>query len=363
MDCGKLAEGIYERSVVKVVKANSTENRKFYDGAGLGADCAVLAGRKTPGLISGQALASGADAYVAARAYVAATNHVIACCANRAVSGLSDSYANMTLIVPERLREIKVRSIIKAAAVLAEETGIPLLGCNVQVFDTVTEPVASCVVCAGMENKGDGNIVAMKKRVRPGEDIVMTKWAGLEGTSVIAGGSSGELRERYPSDIVEEAAGFYRYLSVAPEAATAVKSGAGYLLVPREGGIFGGLWQLAAANGVGLVADLKGIPVRQETIEVCEFFDLNPYELLTGGSLLITAANGGALVRALEESGIPAAVIGHTTPGNDRIIRHGGEERFLGPARGDAVFQYKKREFGGKHEGTDFIHYRKEQQD
>ncbi len=74
--------------------------------------------------------------------------------------------------------------------------------------------------------------------------------------------------------------------------------------------MFGGLWQLAAENGVGLVADLKRIPVRQETIEVCEYFDLNPYELMAGGSLLILTENGGELVRALETAGVPAAVIG-----------------------------------------------------
>lgn len=348
MDCGKLTESIYERSVIKVVKTNSTENRKFYDGAGLGADCAILTGKKVSdhahkdcaGLMSGQALASGMDARLAARAYMAATNHVIAGCANSAASGLFGSYANLTLVVPERLREIKVRGMIEAASIQAEETGIPIMSCNVQVLPAVKEAVATCVVGAGLEHKSDSNLVAMKKRVHIDEDIVMTKWIGLEGTAVIAGGSYSKLCERYPSDIVEEAADFYRYLSIASEAATAVKSGASYLQVLREGGVFGGLWQLAADNGVGLVIDLKSIPVRQETIEVCEFFDLNPYELLAGGSLLITTENGGQLVRALEKSGVPATVIGRTTQGNDRILRHAEESRFLEPARGDEIFRY-----------------------
>ncbi len=119
-----------------------------------------------------------------------------------------------------------------------------------------------------------------------------------------------------------------------------MKSGADYLLALREGGIFGGLWQLAAENGVGLVADLKRIPVRQETIEVCEYFDLNPYELLAGGSMLIVTANGEGLVHTLEKADVPAAVIGRITQGNDRVIRHGEESRFLEPANGDEIFQY-----------------------
>ena len=198
-----------------------------------------------------------------------------------------------------------------------------------------------------MENRSESNLVPVKKQSLSDRELVMTKWLGLEGTAVIAAGSREKLCGRYPSDLVDTAADFYKYLSVAPEAATAVKSGADYLLALREGGVFGGLWQLAAENGVGLVADLKRIPVRQETIEVCEYFDLNPYELMAGGSLLILTENGGELVRALETAGVPAAVIGRTTQGNDRIIRHGEESRFLEPANGDEIFRYRAKVSGG----------------
>ena len=339
MKCGKLTESVYERSVIKGMKAN---------GAGLGADCAVLAGNgDCAGILSGQAAAFGMDVRTAARSYLAATNHVVACCANSAASGLFDACANMTLMVPEKLREIKLRAMIETAAVQAEETGIPILGCNVQVLPMVTEAVAVCVISAGMENRSESNLVPVKKQSLSDRELVMTKWLGLEGTAVIAAGSREKLCGRYPSDLVDTAADFYKYLSVAPEAATAVKSGADYLLALREGGVFGGLWQLAAENGVGLVADLKRIPVRQETIEVCEYFDLNPYELMAGGSLLILTENGSELVRALETAGVPAAVIGRTTQGNDRIIRHGEESRFLEPANGDEIFRYRAKVSGG----------------
>ena len=51
-----------------------------------------------------------------------------------------------------------------------------------------------------------------------------------------------------------------------------------------EGGIYGALWELAEASGVGLEIDLKAIPIRQETVEVCEQFHLNPYQLISSGS-------------------------------------------------------------------------------
>ncbi len=332
MKYGKLTESIYDRSVRKIMKSN---------GAGLGTDCAVLAGSAVcDGILSGQALAFGTDKRTAARAYLAAVNYVIACCANRAALGLFDTGAYITIMIPERMREIKVRMMMEATALQAKETGVPILSCNVQVLPTVTQIVVSCVISAGLEKHSEGTIISMKKKTLVDEDIVMTKWLGLEGTAVMAAESHDKLCQRYPSDLVNTAADFYEYLSIAPEAATAVKSGADYLLALREGGIFGGLWQLAAENGVGLVADLKRIPVRQETIEVCEYFDLNPYELLAGGSMLIVTANGEGLVHTLEKADVPAAVIGRITQGNDRVIRHGEESRFLEPANGDEIFQY-----------------------
>lgn len=329
MNYGKLSEDIYERSVVKVIKNNSVENKKLYHGAGIEDFCVIFPCADNNVLVSSQASASGKHAVK--RAYEAALNEITARFAPMQFD--SPAYAQISLFVPERLREIKVREMLAETAQRAEELRIPIMGVNVQVLPWISMETAVCTIHTQGFNQ---------KKVRcalSGEDIVMTKWIGLEGTALIAKSNADKLKARYPSDLIDEAADFLRYASVLQEAAIAVKSGAGYLQAVREGGIFGGLWELAANNSVGLVADLKSIPVRQETIEVCEYFDLNPYELMAGGSLLITCSNGGALVQKLMDEGIFAAVIGKVTDGNDRIIRHEDESRFLEPARGDALYQ------------------------
>lgn len=106
-----------------------------------------------------------------------------------------------------------------------------------------------------------------------------------------------------------------------------------------EGGIFGALWEMAEASGVGLEVDLKKIPIRQETIEVCEVFDLNPYMLISSGSMLIGTSHGNRLVEELARAGIHSAVIGFATEGRDRIVRNGNEKRFLEPPKRDELFQ------------------------
>ncbi len=166
------------------------------------------------------------------------------------------------------------------------------------------------------------------------QDIVVSKWIGLEGTARLAGENYERLRQRFPARMVDEAAAFDRYLSVIPEAATAMKSGVCGIQAVSQGGIFAGLWEMAEEAGVGLEADLRKIPVRQETIEICEVFGENPYELSSGGCLIMTTEDGNALVTALLREGIPAVVIGRTTRGNDRVLYNEGRKSYLNKPRG-----------------------------
>ena len=86
-------------------------------------------------------------------------------------------------------------------------------------------------------------------------------------------------------------------------------------------------------NGRGrrnrIQADLRKIPVRQETIEICERFDLNPYRLFSEGALLIGTQNGAELELFCRQKGIPAAVIGKAVKGNDRLLYSGENCRYL----------------------------------
>ena len=139
--------------------------------------------------------------------------------------------------------------------------------------------------------------------------------------------------------LVETAKGFDQYMSVIPEAAVAVKHGVSAMHDVTEGGIYGALWELSEASHIGLEIDLKAIPFRQETIEICEYTGLNPYYLISGGSMLMAADNGHDLVRSLEKAGIPAAVIGKATKGPAKRITNGEDEAFLERPKADELYR------------------------
>jgi hydrogenase maturation factor len=87
--------------------------------------------------------------------------------------------------------------------------------------------------------------------------------------------------------------------------------------------------------------DLRKIPVKQETIEICEHFDINPYNVCSEGSILAAAKEGAALVEALVREGVPATLIGRLTDGNDRILWNDGNKRFLDRPQRDEIYKVK----------------------
>ena len=104
----------------------------------------------------------------------------------------------------------------------------------------------------------------------------MTKWAGLEGTAIIAAQKREKLLETLPEELVDTAADFYQYLSVVPEAKIAVETGVSAMHDVTEGGIFGALWEIGAAADLGISADLTKIPIWYQSLsDDVEWIDVN----------------------------------------------------------------------------------------
>lgn len=161
-------------------------------------------------------------------------------------------------------------------------------------------------------------------------DLIVTRWIAIEGAVILERDWKEKLCRHFPKALVDAVEELAPLQKLAESDVRACREAGAELIQPLgEGGIFTGLWLMAEELGCGLEADLRKIPVRQELIEICELFDLNPYNMLSGGSLLVAAQNGLALMQMLGKEGIPSAWIGRTKPGNDRIIQNQGHIRYL----------------------------------
>ncbi len=344
MRTGKISESILKRSVLRQIENHKEEVIK---GAGVGEDCAFLSWSGCP---SGQA-AGGGKIAVSTQAITLPVKNpvylaVTAAANNLAASGAVPTAVFLSLILPKGAEEALLKELMGQAETCSRERDIQIAGGHTEVSASVTAPVVTATVLGTVseiapftENPSAGGRAEFPAGGPDHMDIVVSKWIGLEGTSIIAGEREEDLSGRYPPGIICRAKDAGGYLSVASEAAIALKSGVYTMHDVRNGGIFGALWEVSRKIGVGLCVDLKKIPVKQETIEVCEFFDLNPYQLLSGGALLMVTADGRGLVKALEEEKIPASIIGSTNGTNDKIVMNQDEIRYLEPPAPDEIYK------------------------
>lgn len=179
----------------------------------------------------------------------------------------------------------------------------------------------------------------------PGDELVAAGAVALKGTILLAQNEYEELRKYFSEGFLwnclrlEKEYGIYREEGIIETMAE--KAGASALYAMGEGGVLSALWKMAEASQVGLWADLRRIPIRQETIEVCERFDLNPYYLLSEGALLIGIPSGESLVQEFLRMGIPAAVIGQTNKRHDRLLYSGENTRYLDRPARDEIYKRK----------------------
>ena len=154
--------------------------------------------------------------------------------------------------------------------------------------------------------------------LKPGDELVVACPVALKGTSVIAKNKKDKLAERFSAGFIQNCVSLWdAYGAGSIVWKIAQEADASALYAMGEGGFLSALWKMAEASEVGLEADFRKVPIRQETIEVCEIFDLNPYKLQADGAVLIGICGGEALVQRLRNEGFMAEVIGQTKPGDD----------------------------------------------
>jgi len=182
---------------------------------------------------------------------------------------------------------------------------------------------------------------------RPGDAVVVTKGAAIEATALFAATFPGRLRSALGEAVVDAADALFERMTVVPEAVAAREfglraDGVTSMHDATEGGVLGGVLEVAIASGTGIRIDLDAIPVRPEVRAVCEHVGIDPFVSISEGTLILTVVpdRADAYVAALAEAGIEAAVVGEMLPstegrtlvmnGRPRPLTHPGLDPFWG---------------------------------
>jgi hydrogenase expression/formation protein HypE len=103
-----------------------------------------------------------------------------------------------------------------------------------------------------------------------------------------------------------------------------------------ECGIWGGVYELAQASGLGVILDRDAIVAEDGVFEICGLFGIDdPYAAISEGTLILSCRphRSGEIVAALGAKGISASVAGELTGAESgmKVVEDGVEKPFEHP--------------------------------
>jgi hydrogenase maturation factor len=222
-----------------------------------------------------------------------------------------------------------LESICRDMDAAAKELGVGIVGGHSEVTPGLSHPIVT-VFPLGVADQGR---YVTSSGAKSGGKIILTKSVGLEGTAVLGSDKADLLTQRFDENFVKRCQSFFGRLSIMKEALIAFKFGGVQAMHdPTEGGLAGGLNELADAAKVGFRIYENKIHIEPETEAICQFFNIDPLHLISSGSLLIVAnsQNSQEILHRLEDADIPSSLIGEIVRNDERIIvKKSGDEQFL----------------------------------
>lgn len=244
-------------------------------------------------------------------------------CNDVAASGGEPRWITAAMFLPADELLDPVVSQLDAAA---REAGVAIVGGHTEYAPERDRPLVA-LTCLGLADEyvptGGAN---------PGDTLLLTKGAGIEGTAILAT----DFREEsgLPEDLLDRGEALFSELSVLPEARL-LREDASAMHDPTEGGLVDGALELAVASKVCVEIERDRVPIRESTRELCAAMGVDPLKIFGSGALLAAVPEDlveGAL-DALDSAGIEATAIGTVTEGEPALSLDG--ERITEPVRDD----------------------------
>lgn len=214
----------------------------------------------------------------------------------------------------------------------------------------VSPAVTVSTVCISAAGILPGSRQIRCSMVKPGQTILLCGYTGLEGTLRILDEAGEELGTRFAPAFLDQAAELKKEL-VTPDAilqavradfGSVKENNPGISAVQQigSGGILAALWDLTEASGTGVHVEMSKMAIRQETVEICEFYRIDPYRLTSAGSFLIAADHADRAVEVLEKAGVRAGKLGTATASHAKEVSGRNEVRYLDRPAADELMRW-----------------------
>jgi hydrogenase expression/formation protein HypE len=326
---GKVPSDVLKRCVLNRLGVRSD---RVIKGAAIGEDASII-DMGTKVLVAKANPITGAEGNIGRLAVHVNANDV-------AARGAKPLWFMNTILLPEGCTESKLEDIMDEVNRACIELGVQLIGGHTECVAGLERPI----VAGFMMGEAPKNRYVTTSGAKPGDRILLTKTAGLEGTSILASDLEEKLKRKVDQKTLQRARRMIDEISVVSEALMAVETGGVHSMhTPTEGGVLNGLYEMGAAAGVGLSVEENLIPIAPETRIISEILGVDPLKLLSSGSLLMSVNESsiGRILDALESIRVKVTIIGEVKERQEgRVItRSDGTQKTIAPVRQDELFR------------------------
>ena len=285
-----------------ILDGTGASNPALLTGAAYGEDAAAI------DLGDGETLVVSSDP-VSLAAEAAGTIGVNVACNDIAAAGADPEFLTNVIFLPDDDPEV-IATLTSQLDAAADELGVTIVGGHTEYVPALSRPLLSLTAFG----RTDHHVTT--GGAEPGDRVLLTKGAAIEGTGIIATDFADDLRAAgVDESTIDRAADFFEEISIL-EDSRALRESATALHDPTEGGVCTGLVELAAAAGVDVVVDRESVPIRPETETVCAAMGVDPLRTFGSGALLATVppVEVDTARSRLAAAGIEAATIGTVEP-------------------------------------------------
>jgi hydrogenase maturation factor len=277
--------------------------------------------------------------------------HILA--SDAATSGLRPTYMTIDLNLPRAITRDQLETMWKTVHEECAKIGIAIVGGHTARYDGTDYPMVggATVMAVGPRDK-----YITPGMAQVGDKVIITKGAAIEATGLFAATFPQRVAERYGAEFATRAEAVFWQMSVVEDCLTAASvgvrdEGVTAMHDATECGVWGGLYEVARASGVGMRIDKDAIIVLDEVRKVCEMFSIDPYSSISEGTLIATARphKAEAVIAALAAKGIRASIVGECRPEAEGMVYlEGGKEHPLEHPRVDPFWEVFNRAVTGQ---------------
>lgn len=327
LKAGKLDSKLLESIVFKNITYQRPE---VITRPGIGEDCAVVNFGDYECILSTDPITGASDEIGSLAVHIS--------CNDIASNGVAPLGILLTVLLPVGTTVEEIETIMKQAGETARELEVEIIGGHTEITPAVVKPVIISTAL-GRARRGTS---PQAGKIQPGDRILMTKEAGLEGTGIIASDHRERLKGILTEDEWQEAVHMLRRVSVVKEGVIAGSIGAVAMHDITEGGVLGAVWEMCEIASVGATVQLENIPVSNVTKKICLHFGLDWLRLISSGCMLIIVRpdKGEAMEQALKAADISVSCIGEIRPrGEGTCLLVAGERKLIDPPDSDELYR------------------------